>query len=403
MKNSLYRGVLLFVSVAIIMVGMPAVSGAASRMTTIRGGLSVGTNAHIHGGFTVYGSASTLCGKLTVNKHVYVKKNLTVKGRSYLTNLSVSGNYATTYGNITAANGLISGKNIAATDSMSANNLNVTSGLNVGAGRFTVDDAGNTFFGGAQHIAGATSLESNLDVWGPTWLNSSFEVVGKSWLYNDLYVGGAAQFNKTLEVVGDGEYDGNLAVVGNYSTASGNINSISGAISAKNITATSALSAAAGRFRIAESTGNTTVDGTMKVNSAAIMSDTLTVAGPTSLGTLSAGITSVRSLSTSGNLAVDGSANINYVVADNIKSGRVASGVWADAPDDSSAQRFYKDVLVSNMPDSAVVIITEVGSSDSSWSDASVVMLGGNQFRIYAYAPGLAQAQGLQFNWMATW
>lgn len=388
---------------AILMGTMPASAAAAYRMTTILGGLSVGANAHIHGGFKVYGSTTTLNGKLTVNKHAYIQRNLTVKGRAYLKNLSVSGNYTTSYGNISTTNGTISSKNIVASGALTANNLNAINGLNVGAGKFTVDTAGNAFFGGSQSFAGAASMESNLDVWGPTWLNSTFEVAGRSWLYNDLYVGGATQLNDTLTVVGNSDFGGNLAVAGDYSTTSGNISSTNGAVGAKTITATNSFAAAAGHFRIAESTGNTTIDGTLKVNSATMLNDTLTVVGPTSLGSLDAGITSVVSLNTNGNLTVNGNTDIKYMVAENFKSGRVGSGIWLDAQDDTSTQRFYKDVSVPNMPDSAVVIITENGLSATSWSDASVVMLGGNQFRIYAYAPDQTKAQLLQFNWMATW
>lgn len=402
-RSILRGGVLAMALVVILLGGVPASAGAAYRMTTILGGLSVGTNAHIHGSFKVYGSSTTLSGRLTVNKHAYIQKNLTVKGRSYLANLSVSGNYATSNGNISTTNGTVSGKTVVASGDLTANNLNAINGLNVGAGKFTVDAAGNTFFGGSQSFAGAASLESNLDVWGPTWLNSSFEVAGRSWLYNDVYVGGATQLNDTLGVVGNGDFGGNLAVVGDYSTTSGNISSTNGVVSAKNITATNSFAAAAGHFRIAESTGNATIDGTLKVNSAAMLNDTLTVVGPTNLGSLDAGITSLVSLNTSGNLTVKGDADINYMIAENFKFGRVSSGVWTDAQDDTGAQRFYKDVSVPNMPDSAVVIITENGLSATSWSDASVVMLGGNQFRIYAYAPDVTKAQLLQFNWMATW
>jgi hypothetical protein len=84
-----------------------------------------------------------------------------------------------------------------------ADDVNITSSLNIANGNFTVNSSGNVYSDGTLEVAGATTLDSTLQVDGAATFN------------NTLTSNGFLQVNNDANITGDVEIGGTLTIDGN--------------------------------------------------------------------------------------------------------------------------------------------------------------------------------------------
>ena len=89
-----------------------------------------------------------------------------------------------------------------------ADDVNITSSLNIANGNFTVNSSGNVYSDGTLEVAGATTLDSTLQVDGAATFNNTLTSNGFLQVNNDAHITGDVEIGGTLTI------DGNLQLSG---------------------------------------------------------------------------------------------------------------------------------------------------------------------------------------------
>jgi trimeric autotransporter adhesin len=270
-------------------------------------------------GNVAFGNAA-VTGTLGVSGAATLSSDLSVLGNASVTqSLSVTGNAAVTGTlGVTGATTLSSDLSVLGNTSV-AQSLSVTGDAAV---------AGNTAVTGTLGVTGATTLSSDLSVLGNTSIAQSLSVTGDAAVAGNtavtgtLGVTGAATLSSDLSVLGnasvtkDFSVSGGTTLVGvNAVDVSAATLTVSGNISAENLSATSSLYVL-GNASISQ---NLSVLGNSSVSGDSSVTGNLTVSGLTTLEALTVNgvTTSNGNVSIAQNLAVSGNASVagNLTVA----------------------------------------------------------------------------------------
>ena len=242
------------------------------------------------------------------------------------TNINVGNSSTTTNinGNLNVTNNTQINSNLTAGATIINSTLDVSGTSNLKKNLYVV---GDTSLNSKLYTAGAAQLNSSLDVIGNTTLNSNLSVTSDTILNSKLNTAGATTLNSTLDVTGTSNLKQNLYVVGDTSLNSklyiaGNtvINSL--LTVAGNTTLNNRLTVA----------GNTTLNNRLTVDNDTTLNNRLNVANDTTLNTklLVQGDVSMNSrlgiqgdVSMNSKLSVenDASFNKNISVKENIYNG----------------------------------------------------------------------------------
>ena len=177
---------------------------SVSRNATVKGTLAVGTGGgqftvgetgaiSAAGGKFIVGADGAITTELKVNEKATLNKGLDVTGGAKTDTLSVTG--AATAGSLNVTN-----------------NAAVGGGLNVTNGTTT----------DTLTVTGDSNLQGDLTVTGDSNLQGNLTVTGDSNLQGDLTVTGDSNLQGDLTVTGDSKLNGNLEVDGTFSAAGGN-------------------------------------------------------------------------------------------------------------------------------------------------------------------------------------
>ena len=96
-----------------------------------------------------------------------------------------------------------------------ADDVNITSSLNIANGNFTVNSNGNVYSDGTLEVAGATTLDSTLQVDGVATFNNSLTSNGFLQVNNDAHITGDVEIGGTLTIDGNLQLSG-IEFVSNY-------------------------------------------------------------------------------------------------------------------------------------------------------------------------------------------
>ena len=96
-----------------------------------------------------------------------------------------------------------------------ADDVNITSSLNIANGNFTVNSNGNVYSDGTLEVAGATTLDSTLQVDGAATFNNSLTSNGFLQVNNDAHITGDVEIGGTLTIDGNLQLSG-IEFVSNY-------------------------------------------------------------------------------------------------------------------------------------------------------------------------------------------
>ena len=96
-----------------------------------------------------------------------------------------------------------------------ADDVNITSSLNIHNGNFTVNSNGNVYSDGTLEVAGATTLDSTLQVDGAATFNNSLTSNGFLQVNNDAHITGDVEIGGTLTIDGNLQLSG-IEFVSNY-------------------------------------------------------------------------------------------------------------------------------------------------------------------------------------------
>ena len=96
-----------------------------------------------------------------------------------------------------------------------ADDVNITSSLNIANGNFTVNSSGNVYSDGTLEVAGATTLDSTLQVDGAATFNNTLTSNGFLQVNNDANITGDVEIGGTLTIDGNLQLSG-IEFVSNY-------------------------------------------------------------------------------------------------------------------------------------------------------------------------------------------